>query len=151
MTNLPFKQKLSENEKLNIGKTGNLPTELKVKVGAPVVMTQNNKKAKYKEDGLVNGARGYVEAVQTNADNPDQVEIIWVVFNDETIRRRYRRENYHLRQGFNPGNQLAAPILPERTTFQRGELKFQRTNFPLTLAFCITAHKCQLSILSALL
>ena len=145
VTNVPLQAKLSEGERSNLGKTGNLPTTLKLKVNAPVVMTSNHKKRKYKEDGLVNGARGYVSAVQTDVENPDVVKAVWVVFNDETIGRRYRSENYNLRQGFDPGHTLAVPILPERRTFQtgRGGVKYQRTNFPLSLAYAITCHKCQ--------
>ena len=76
------------------------------------------------------------------------MEIIWVIFNDPTIGRLYRVENSHLRQGFNPGDPLATPILPERKTFQlgRGGVQFQRTNFALALAYAITVHKSQLSI-----
>ena len=47
VTNVPLKVKLSENERSNLGKTGNLPTALKVKVDAPVVMTSNHRKGKY--------------------------------------------------------------------------------------------------------
>ena len=145
VTNLPLPAKLSENERSNLGKTGNLPTTLKLKVNAPVVMTSNHKKKKFKEDGLVNGARGYVTAIQTDAENPDRVKAVWVKFNDETIGRQYRFETYHLRQGFDPGHPLAVPILPERRTFKtgRGGVQYQRTNFPLSLAYAITAHKCQ--------
>ena len=147
VTNVPGATlKLSENERSNLGKTGNLPTILKVKVGAPVVVTSNHKKRKFKEDGIVNGARGYVQAVQTDPEDRDKVEVIWVVFHEEKIGRRYRGEHYHLRANFDPGHPLATPILPERSTFpggKRGGVKFQRTNFPLSLAFCITSHKCQ--------
>ena len=145
VANVPMPPKLSENEKSNLGKTGNLPTVLKLKVGAPVVVTSNHKKRKYKEDGIVNGARGYVQAIQTDIANPEKVNAVWVVFNDEKIGRRYRAENYHLRQNFNPGHPLAVAILPERKTFQtgRGGIQYQRTNFPLCLGYAVTAHKCQ--------
>ena len=58
VTNLPVGNQLPEKLKENAGKTGNLQTELKLKVGAPVVVTTNHSKQKYKEDGLMNGARG---------------------------------------------------------------------------------------------
>ena len=145
VTNVPMQPKLSENERMNLGKTGNLPTTLKLKEGAPVVMTSNHKKRKYKEDGLMNGARGYVVAIQTDDKNPDKVKAVWVKFNDETIGRRYRAETYQLRHEFDPGHPLAVPILPERKTFNtgRGGIQYQRTNFPLSLAYAITCHKCQ--------
>ena len=59
VTNLPAGNKLPEKLKENPGKTGNLQTELKLKVGAPVVITSNHSKQKYREDGIVNGARGF--------------------------------------------------------------------------------------------
>ena len=143
VVNLPNCPRLSEKEQLNLNKTGNLPTTLKLKVGAPVVITSNHSKAKYREDGIVNGARGYVQAVQTSEIDPDQVEIIWVVFNNEKIGRLYRFENNNLRQKFNPGHALATPILPERKKFAHGNVEYQRTNFALSLAYALTAHKCQ--------
>ena len=42
VTNLPVGNKLPEKLKQNPGKTGNLQTELKLKVGAPVVITSNH-------------------------------------------------------------------------------------------------------------
>ena len=39
ITNLPSGKKVPERLKSNLGKTGNLETELKLKVGAPVVIT----------------------------------------------------------------------------------------------------------------
>ena len=41
--NLPNCPRLSEKDQLNLNKTGNLPTTLKLKVGAPVVITLNFK------------------------------------------------------------------------------------------------------------
>ena len=51
--NLPGERKLPENLKDNPGRTGNLLTELNLKVGAPVVITTNHSKPKYREDGIV--------------------------------------------------------------------------------------------------
>ena len=62
VTNLPGKHKLPNRLKNNPGKTGNLQSELKLKIGAPVVITSNHYKQKYREDGIVNGARGYVQS-----------------------------------------------------------------------------------------
>ena len=39
-------------KKGNLGKTGNLETELVLKVGAPVVITSNHSKQKYKDDNF---------------------------------------------------------------------------------------------------
>ena len=114
VTNLPVGNQLPEKLKVNPGNTGNLPTELRLKVGAPVVVTTNHSKQKYKEDGIVNGARGFVQAIQVNDQNQEKVEVIWVVFKDENIGRLYRHEHKHLRQGFNPGHERATPLLPVR-------------------------------------
>ena len=145
VTNLPVGNTLPENLNKNPGLTGNLQAELKVKVGAPVVITSNHSKQKYREDGIMNGARGFVQAVQVNKDNKQKVEVVWVVFNDERIGSLYRHEHKHLRQGFNPGHEKATPILPSRQTFKAdfGNVEYQRQNFALSLAYALTAHKCQ--------
>ena len=145
VTNVPGKPKLSEKLKDNPGKTGNLETELNLKVGAPVVITTNHTKQKYREDGIVNGARGYVQSIQVSKNNQENVEIIWVVFNNEKIGNLYRFEYRYLRKDFNPGHELTVPIFPQRKKFtiKFGNVEYQRTNFPLSLAYAITAHKCQ--------
>ena len=145
ITNLPGQGNLPESLKDNPGKTGNLLTELKLKVGAPVVITTNHSKQKYREDGIVNGARGYVISIQLSKDHTDQVKVVWVVFNKESMGKLYRFDHNHLRKEFNPGHEQATPILPQRKKFtvKFGNVEYQRTNFPLSLAYAITAHKCQ--------
>ena len=144
VTNLPSKS-VPTRLKDNPGKTANLQTELRLKVGAPVFITSNHSKKKYKEDGIINGARGYVQAIQTSKENSEKVEVIWVVFKNENIGRLYRFDHKHLRHNYNPGHPLATPILPIRKNFKEnfGNIEYQRTNFPLTLAYAMTAHKCQ--------
>ena len=85
VVNLPTKDSLPEKLSQNAGKTGNLQTVLRLKIGAPVVITTTNAKRKYREDGLCNGARGFVQAIQVSEDNSDKVDIVWVVFNFEKI------------------------------------------------------------------
>ena len=145
VTNLPGGPRLSCKDRENPNKTGNMPNILKVKVKAPVVITSNHSKAKYREDGIVNGARGYIQSIQVKRNNPDQVEIIWVIFNNDQIGKQYRFDHKHLRENFNPGHPLATPILPERKSFtpKGSSVRYQRTNFPLSLAYALTAHKCQ--------
>ena len=89
VTNLPTRNKVPEELNKNPGKTGNLQTELKLRVGAPVVITSNHSKQKYREDGIVNGARGFVQAIQVNQENREKVEVVWVLFNNETIVKSY--------------------------------------------------------------
>ena len=74
VTNVPSR-KLPGRMKDNASKTGNLQTMLKLKVGAPVVVTSNHPKRKYKEDGIINAARGYVQSIQVSKVNPDIVEV----------------------------------------------------------------------------
>ena len=143
--NLPSDKKVPDRLKGNLGKTGNLETELVLKVGAPVVITSNHSKQKYKDDGIMNAARGYVQAITVSKNDPEKVEIIWVVFKHESIGKRYRFDHSHLLKDYNPGHKLATPILPVRKNFTEefGSVEYQRTNFPLSLAYALTAHKCQ--------
>ena len=143
--NLPIGAKLPEKIRENSSKTGNLQADLKLKVGAPVVITTNHSKQIYREDGIMNGARGFVQAIQTSENNPEKVEVVWVVFQNENIGKRYRFDHMHLRQKFNPGHQNATPILPSRRKFKMnlGNVEYQRQNFALSLAYALTAHKCQ--------
>ena len=116
-----------------------------MKVGAPIIITSNHSKQIYREDGIVNGARGYVQAVQVSKENSDKVDIVWVVLNKQSAGRRYRFEMKDLRKTFNPGHINATPILPTRKNFKVkfGNVEYQRQNFALSLAYAITAHKCQ--------
>ena len=133
VTNLPGGFKLPDKVNKNPGHTGNLQVQLKIKVGAPIVITTNHSKQKYREDGIVNGARGYVHAVQVSKDDQDKVDIVWIVFNNENVGRLYRFENNHLRRSINPGHERATPILPVRKNFKLkfGNVEYQRQNFAL--------------------
>ena len=72
VTNLPIGTEVLDKVKDNPGKTGNLQTELRLRLGAPVVITSNHSKQKYREDGIVNGARGFVQAIQVSKNNPEK-------------------------------------------------------------------------------
>ena len=145
VTNVPGDPKIPDSVNDNPGLTGNLQTELIIKVGAPVFITTNHTKLKYREDGIVNGARGFVQSIQMTKQDPNKVEIIWIVFNKESVGKLYRFEHGYLRKHHNPGHELATPILPQRKKFtvKFGNVEYQRTNFPLSLAYAMTAHKCQ--------
>ena len=56
VTNLSSTNKVPEKLNRNPGRTGNLQKKLKLKVGAPIVVTTNHSKQKYREDGIVNSA-----------------------------------------------------------------------------------------------
>ena len=61
--NLPSRMALPQKLNENPGRTGNLHGVLRVKVGAPIVITCNHSKQKNREDGIMNGARGYVQSI----------------------------------------------------------------------------------------
>merc|ERR1711942_135164 len=73
-----------------------LSSNLILKRNAPVVITCNHSEAKYRDDGLNNGARGYIDSVQPNKDNPKLPEVVWVVFMDERIGNRLRQDKKYL-------------------------------------------------------
>ena len=62
-------------------KTKGLPSKIILKVGAPIIITVND--MKYKEDGIVNGARGYIDSFQFEEENGTLIKVIWVVFRDK--------------------------------------------------------------------
>ena len=51
----------------------------------------------------------------------------------------------HLQKNHKPNNKDAVPIIRQKKQFtiNKGEVKFQRSQFPLTLAYAMTAYKCQ--------
>ena len=132
-------------DKLTVTQTGGLEKRLTVKKDAPIVITSNHHIAKYKEDGIVNGARGYIDSLQVSKKNKEEVEVIWVVFKDKNVGRLLKYEYAHLKKLHKPNSDDAIPILKQKKNFtiHRGEVRYQRTQFPLTLAYAITAYKCQ--------
>ena len=62
----PIKSYFSyKHQKVEPARTGNLETEL--------VITTDHSKQKYKDDGIMNGARGYVQAITVSKDDPEKV------------------------------------------------------------------------------
>ena len=53
-----------------------------------MTVTTNNSTARYREDGITNGAGGYIDYIQTSKKDPDLVEIIWVKFHDKTVGKK---------------------------------------------------------------
>ena len=82
---------------LNYTVTGNLQKSLKLKIGAPIMITVNNSKSKYREDGICNGARAYVDSFQFTEDL-SEVCYIWIVFKNKDIGQKLRQDNKHLLQ-----------------------------------------------------
>ena len=142
-TNLENPPQVPNN--MTVTQTGGLEQTLVVTKNAPIVITSNHHLARHKEDGIVNGARAYVDSIQVSSKDNDEVEVIWVVFKDKTVGRLLRYEFGHLKKQHKPSNENAVPILKQKKSFtiNRGEVRYQRTQFPMTLAYAITAYKCQ--------
>ena len=60
-TNTPNAPPLSE--KLSLTATGQLQKKIVFKEGAPVMITSNHSKKKYKNNGIVNGAHGKIDCI----------------------------------------------------------------------------------------
>ena len=124
-------------------KTKGLPGKIVLKIGAPILITVND--LKYKEDGIVNDARGHIDSFQMKEGNNAVIKVIWVVFRDENVGRRLRRNKYNLKGSHKTNSPSAVPIELTKTRFDldRGNHKYVRTQFPLILAYAVTAHKSQ--------
>ena len=130
---------------LAITQIGGLEKILIVKRNAPIVITSNHPQAKYKEDGIVNGARGHIDSIQLSKSKANEIAVVWVVFKDKKIGKRLSFDLKHLKENHRTNNKDAIPILKQKKQFtiNKGEVRFQRHQFPITLAYAITAYKCQ--------
>ena len=141
-TNNPNAPKISE--KLPLTRTGQLPTNLLFKEGAPVMITSNHSKSKYKNNGMVNGARGFIDSIQASVADPDVAEVVWVRFTDDKIGQLLRIDSSALLQQHTPNDPLSVPITKQKKPFQvKGNTEYLRYQFPLTLCYAVTAHKSQ--------
>ena len=115
--------------------TGNLPTLLKLAIGARVMLTVNVDVS----DGLVNGARGEVVHVVTS-DERNVVKIL-VKFDNQTVGLKAIQSS-----PFRTAYPNAVPLIKHEATFllrgRRGN-DIKRLQFPLTLAWATTIHKVQ--------
>ena len=142
-TNISNPPELGDN--LNYTKTGNLQKRLRLKVGAPIMITVNNSKAKYREDGVNNGARAYIDSFQLAEDGTSSVRYIWIVFKDEKIGQQLRNDNRHLLESHTPNHPKAVPIEVCKIKFniKTGNVSYQRTQFPAVLAYAVTSYRSQ--------
>ena len=141
-TNISNPPELSDN--LNYTQTGNLQKTLRLRVGAPIMITVNHSKAKYRQDGVCNGARGYIDSFQLD-EGGKNVRFIWVVFKDEEIGQQLRRDNHHLLKLHKPNNKKAVPIEVCKIRFnvKLGNVSYQRSQFPAVVAYAVTTHRSQ--------
>ena len=65
----------------------------------------------------MNGARGYIVHIQTSDEDPEDVEIIWIIFNNRENGAKYRADHRHLR-GNQELSEFATPILPIKKRFK---------------------------------
>ena len=115
--------------------TGGLERELIVAVGARVMMTMNVDTA----DGLVNGVTGEVVAIKWN--DADKVSVILVKFDNIKVGQRAIEASQWKIQYPN-----AVPVSRHQSRYDKANRKGATTvivQFPLTLAWAVTIHKCQ--------
>ena len=117
--------------------TGNLQKVLTIKINARVMITTNIDVA----DGLTNGAMGTVTNVIID-QTTGKMSVILVAFDSEHVGHETRHTSV-----YNSIHQNAVPIHCTQATFpvDKKKTSFQatRTQFPLTLAWAVTIHKCQ--------
>ena len=131
-------------ETLPLTQTGQLENKLIFKNNCPVQVSTNHPQLRYKNNGIVNGVRGYVDSIQVSRDNPDEPEIIWVRFNDDQVGSILREDNRALLKFHKPNDPLAVPIRKQKKQFQmKGNINWLREQFPLTVCYAVTSHKSQ--------
>ena len=116
--------------------TGNLRKILQVKVGARVMITTNIDVS----DGLTNGAMGFVSNIVMDTLSQD-IKAILVVFDNSDVG-----EDARSRSLYKHINANAVPITYGQKSFQlknKKSCQVTRKQFPLTLAWAVTIHKCQ--------
>ena len=139
-TNVRNPPKLDENLPLTV--TGQLEHTITFKEGAPVMITSNHQEKRYKNNGIVNGSRGYIDSIQPMKDKPDEPDIIWVRFHNDETGKLLRDDNRALLRHHRPNDPLAVPITRQRKPFQvKGNVSWLREQFPLTVCYSITCHK----------
>ena len=116
--------------------TGNLQKVSTVKINARVMITMNIDVT----DGLTNDALGTVTNVVIE-QTTGKMSVILVAFDSECVGQEARYTNV-----YNSINQNAVPIHQTQATFpvdKKASFQATRTQFPLTLAWAVTIHKCQ--------
>ena len=147
-----FKARHSQNSLIYIDEFGLINDtafhdQLDLKVGARVMLIHNTDLG----DGLINGSTGYVRGfMQSNgsqATDSLHVNMVLVEFDDEEDGRELRQKHSHILKSCPLKN--VTPIA--RFKFEHGIGKSGKDHvakntiyqFPLTLAWAMTIHKCQ--------
>ena len=116
--------------------TGNLQKVLTVKINARVMITSNIDVA----DGLTNGAMGTVTNVVID-QTTGKMSVVLVDYDNEHVGQEARHTSV-----YNSIHQNAVPMHRTQATFpvdKKASFQATRTQFPLTLAWAVTIHKCQ--------
>ena len=92
------------HDKIPLTRTGQLQKRITFKENAPVMITSNSSKMKYKTNGIVNGARGKIDSIQPSDTDPEVAEVVWIRFNDDKIGQLHRFESKHLLEKHNDAN-----------------------------------------------
>ena len=116
--------------------TGNLRNVLTVKINERVMITTNIDVT----DGSTNGTMGPVINVVIE-QTTGEISVILVAFDSEHVAQEARYISvYHSK------NQNAVPIHQTQSTFpvvKKASFQATRNQFPFTLAWAVTIHKCQ--------
>ena len=116
--------------------TGNMKKVLTVKINARVMITTNINVS----DGLTNGAMGTVTNVVTDETTGKMITIL-VSFDSKHVGQEAMHTSV-----YNTTNQNAVPIYQTQATFPIHKIapcQATGSQFPLTLAWAVTIHKCQ--------
>ena len=120
----------------NPHETGNLQKVLTVKVNTRIMITTNIDVT----DGLTNGAMGTVTNVVIE-QTTGKIRVKLVAFHSEYVRQEARYTSVYCSI-----NQNAVPLHQTQATFpvdKKASFQGIRIQFPLTLAWAVTIHKCQ--------
>ena len=112
--------------------TGGLEALFRVAVGVRVMLRHNLDV----QDGLVNGACGFVEHIDADEDT-GEIELIWVAF-EKNAGAKWRAENE---------TSFVAVARRSATYLDKEGSKASRLQFPMVLAKATTIHKCQAATL----
>ena len=116
--------------------TGNLTKELKIKIGARVMITTNIDVS----DGLMNGVMGMIVNILKDEEEVN-VKIILVKFDNSDVGQSAKSQSLYKKVDRN-----AVPFVPFQASFQinsSSSCTASRLQFPLKLSWAVTIHKCQ--------
>ena len=130
-----FKPTLHKSGDGTIAQTGFMK-ELKLKVGAKVMMVKNVSTS----DGLTNGALGVLAGVIKSSQG--EVQKLMVKFDKQEVGRLRRSENPQLETKY-PGATVVEKVKQSFSLAYRSTATAELMQFPIVLAHAVTVHKTQ--------